>query len=117
MTFLVSNVILGNKLESFERKFYMAISKKDVQYVADLARIKLDSDELTKLSLQLQDILEYINKLKNVDVTGVEPETHVLDLKNIFRSDLLTPSLPCQEVLRNSHQKEEGFFKIPKVIE
>jgi len=93
------------------------ITKQDVKYVADLSRIKLNEDELTRLSKQLVDILNYINKLNQLDVSRIEPMSHVLHLKNVFREDKLKPSLPIQEVINISKFKENNFFKVPIVIE
>mgnify|MGYP001567069795 FL=1 len=95
----------------------MAISKKDVQYVADLARIELTDKELDKFSKQLEKIMEYIDKLKQVDIKGVLPTSHVLNLKNVYREDKVKPSLNIEEFLKSVQHKEETFFKVPKIIE
>jgi len=95
----------------------MAISKKDVQYVADLARIELTEQELNKFSKQLENILEYIDKLKEVDISGVLPTSHVLNIKNVFRDDVVKPSIKIEDFLKSAPKKEDTFFKVPKVIE
>jgi aspartyl-tRNA(Asn)/glutamyl-tRNA(Gln) amidotransferase subunit C len=92
------------------------ISKKDVEYVASLARIHLQKDEVDHLTKDLEQILEYMNKLNALDVSTVEPTSHVLPLKNVHREDKVQPSLTQQEALEISVQQQDGFFKVPKVI-
>ncbi len=95
----------------------MNITTKDVQYVANLARLKLTDKELESLASQLDSILTYMNKLNEMDTEGVEPLSHVLPLKNVYREDKIRLSLPVEEVLQNAPQSENKFFKVPKVIE
>lgn len=91
--------------------------KIDVEYVAKLARLALTKDELKRLEEQLNDILEYIGKLNSLDVREVGPTSHPLPLSNVQRDDVVRPSLPVDEALKNAPQKEAGSFKVPKVIE
>lgn len=93
------------------------ISEKDVQYVAGLARIHLKSEEATRLTKDLEKILDYIHKLNTLDVNDVEPTSHVLPLKNVHREDTVRPSLTQQESLNISVEQQDGSFKVPKVIE
>jgi aspartyl-tRNA(Asn)/glutamyl-tRNA(Gln) amidotransferase subunit C len=93
------------------------ISSDDLKYVAHLARLHLSEKEIEHFTSQLEGILKYINKLKQVDITGVEPTSHVFPQKNIFRQDELKPSLPVKEALKNAPSKDRDFFKVPKVIE
>ncbi len=93
------------------------LTNKDIRYVAQLARINLDQEELKFFTKQLEDILEYIQKLDKLDVTKVEPTAHVLPIKNVLRGDNLKKSLPVKEVLQNAPSKDDKFFKVPKVIE
>ena len=89
----------------------------DVAYVANLARLALTDQEAKRLGKQLNDILDYINKLNEVDTKNVEPTSHVLPLENVEREDIVRPSLPIGEVLKNAPSKEGNFFKVPKIIE
>jgi aspartyl-tRNA(Asn)/glutamyl-tRNA(Gln) amidotransferase subunit C len=89
----------------------------DIKYIAELARIELDRQELDRLGRQLKDILEFVNKLEELDVKDVPPTTHVLNLKNVFRQDRVLPSLSSQEVLKNAPSQKDGFFKVPRVIQ
>lgn len=95
----------------------MSISKETVSYVANLARIDLAEQELEQFSRQLDDILRYIDQLKEIDISKIQPTAHVLPLKNVKRKDNQRESLKIKEVLNNAPQKEGKFFKVPKVIE
>ena len=72
----------------------MKISKQEVDHVAKLARLELSEQEQEKLTDQLSNILTYVEKLNELDTTGVEPTAHVLDIKNVMREDAGAPSLP-----------------------
>ena len=93
------------------------ISEKDVEYVAGLARIHLQDDEVGHLTKDLEKILHYINKLDTLDVKDVQPTSHVFPLKNVYREDKVRPSLTQSEALKISVEQHEGSFKVPKVIE
>ncbi len=93
------------------------ITQKDVEYIAALARIHLRDDEVTKLTANLEDILGYIEKLKTLDVTNVEPTSHALALSNVFRPDIVKPSLSQADALKIAPQQHDGAFKVPQVIE
>jgi aspartyl-tRNA(Asn)/glutamyl-tRNA(Gln) amidotransferase subunit C len=89
----------------------------DVKYVAHLARLSLTPDEEQKISAQLGNILGYIEKLKEVDVTGVEPTAHAFPLVNVTRSDEVRPSISNEDALRNAPAKANGLFIVPKIVE
>ena len=93
------------------------ISEKDVKYVAKLARIHLKDEETNRLTKDLEKILDYINKLNTLNVDNVQPTSHVLPLKNVYREDLVKTSLTQKEALKFSVEQQDGFFKVPKVIE
>ncbi len=95
----------------------MATGDFNVKYVAHLARLKLSPEEEQKLGTQLGDILGYIEKLKQVDVSGVEPTAHPFPLVNVTRPDVARPSLPHDEALRNAPQQTAGLFAVPKIVE
>jgi aspartyl-tRNA(Asn)/glutamyl-tRNA(Gln) amidotransferase subunit C len=92
------------------------ISLDQVQEVAKLARLDLPVDRLQKLTGQLESILEYVAKIGEVDVANVEPMAHALPLHNVFREDVVEPSLPLEKVLMNAPETDGPFFKVPKVI-
>lgn len=95
----------------------MAIDKDTVKYVAHLARIRLSDEELDLLSGQLGDIVSFIDKLKELDVSGVKPTSHILPINNVFRQDNPAQSLPHEEALNNAPKVKGNFFVVPKVIE
>jgi aspartyl-tRNA(Asn)/glutamyl-tRNA(Gln) amidotransferase subunit C len=95
----------------------MAAPEIDIKYVAHLARLHLTPDEETKLGAQLGGILGYIEKLKELDVTGVEPTAHAVPMVNITRADEIRPSLPHDDALRNAPAKANGLFMVPKIVE
>ena len=89
----------------------------DIEYVARLARIELSAKEKKKLGKDLGSILSYIEKLKKLDVAGLEPMSHVLPLKNVFREDKVKPSLPVDKVLGNAPSAKGDNFSVPRIIE
>ena len=89
----------------------------DVQYVARLARIALSPAEEEKFGAQLSHVLGYIEKLNQLDVSGIEPMAHAVPLANVFRPDEVRPSLTNEEALRNAPAKANGLFLVPKIIE
>ena len=93
------------------------ITPKDVKYIASLSRIHLRDEEIEELTKNLENILHYIAKLEKLDVSKVEPTSHVLPLKNVFREDKVKPSLTQEEALKIAVDKHHGAFKVPKVIE
>jgi aspartyl-tRNA(Asn)/glutamyl-tRNA(Gln) amidotransferase subunit C len=95
----------------------MSISKDDLKHLAHLARIELKDSELDKLSIQLKSILDFIDKLSKLDVSRVEPTSHILPINNVLREDNLSVSLPHEKTLKNAPEKNENFFLVPKVIE
>jgi len=95
----------------------MAIDKKTVEDVAHLARIELKPQELEKLSQQLQEILNFIDKLKEIDIKDIVPTSHILPINNVLREDIPKGSLTPKEALINAPAKEGSFFVVPKVIE
>jgi aspartyl-tRNA(Asn)/glutamyl-tRNA(Gln) amidotransferase subunit C len=95
----------------------MAAVEIDVKYVAHLARLSLSPEEEQKIRGQLGSILGYIEKLKEVDVGGVEPTAHAFPLINVTRPDEVRPSLSNEEALRNAPAQANGLFMVPKIVE
>jgi aspartyl-tRNA(Asn)/glutamyl-tRNA(Gln) amidotransferase subunit C len=95
----------------------MAAPEIDIKYVAHLARLHLTDDEEKKLGTQLDGILGYIEKLKELDVTGVEPTAHAVPMVNVTRADEIRPSLPHDDALRNAPKQANGLFIVPKIVE
>ena len=95
----------------------MAATEMDVKYVAHLARLSLSPDEEKKFGAQLGQVLGYIEKLNQLDVTGVEPTAHAVPLVNVTRPDETRPSLSNEDALRNAPAKANGLFLVPKIVE
>jgi aspartyl-tRNA(Asn)/glutamyl-tRNA(Gln) amidotransferase subunit C len=95
----------------------MAAGDFDIKYVAHLARIALTPDEEKKLAAQLGGILGYIEKLKELDVTNVEPTAHAVPMVNVTRADEIRPSLPHDEAIRNAPKQAGGLFIVPKIVD
>jgi len=93
------------------------ISDQDVRYIAALARINLSDDEIAPLAKDLENILSYIGQLEELDVAAVKPTSHVLPLQNVYRSDVLKPSLSQDEALSIAVAKYNGAFKVPQIID
>jgi len=89
----------------------------DVEKVAQLARLRFSEEEKRDLASKLNDILSYMEQLNRLDTEDVEPTAHVLPLKNVFREDLVVPSMAQKELLVNAPDRAMGHFKVPKVIE
>lgn len=95
----------------------MAAVDINLKEVAHLARLELTPEEEQKLGAQLGSILTYIEKLKEVDVSNVEPTAHAFPLVNVTRSDEVRPSLPHEEAMRNAPAQANGLFIVPKIVE
>lgn len=95
----------------------MSIDKQALSYVAHLARIEFEPKELEKLSHQLKDILDFIDKLKKIDVDNIEPTSHILPINNVLRQDIRKDSLSEPKALMNAPERQDSFFIVPKVID
>jgi len=93
------------------------ISKEDVRHIARLARLGVSDDEVERFSNQLSDILEAFEVLQHIDTSDVEPTSHSVAVSNVLRDDIVTPSLPASEVLRNAPNEEDGCFRVRAVLE
>ena len=94
----------------------MAITKKDVEYIAHLSRLEITQAETEEYTKQLSDILEHVNRLSALNTDGVESLYYVMDMKNVFRKDEVTPSVDRQKVFKAAPSIENSGFKVPKII-
>ena len=92
-------------------------SDLDVAYVARLARINLTNDEAKAFQKQLDDVLKYVEKLREVDVVGVDVAAHALPLFNVFRDDASRDWFTAEQALSNAPRQANGLFVVPKVVE
>jgi len=95
----------------------MKISRKEVEYVAGLARLSLREEEIEALTSDMDSILAYVEKLNELETAGIIPTAHAVPVENAFREDEIRPSLGTSKALQNSPESENGCFRVPKVIE
>ena len=95
----------------------MSVTVEDVEKVAQLARLRFSEEEKQQLVVDLNRILDYFEKLKELDTEDVPPTTHVLPLTNVFREDVVVPPMPREKLLANAPDQAMGHFKVPQVIE
>jgi len=94
----------------------MAITIDEVKRIAALAKLQFDDTSLKEMAHDLERIVEYVEKLKELDVSDVPETSHVIEMKNILREDRVEPWLDHEEALRNAPAKKQGYFSVPKVI-
>jgi aspartyl-tRNA(Asn)/glutamyl-tRNA(Gln) amidotransferase subunit C len=94
----------------------MKITPEEISHVADLARLRLSSDEVEAMAGQLGDILSYVAKLNELDTEGIPPMTHAISIVNAFREDEVKPSLDREKILSNGPQQDGESFVVPRII-
>ena len=94
----------------------MSITKAEIERIAALARLKPTAQESEALLSDLSQILDYVDKLNEIDTTDVLPLSHPGEQRNVLRPDRIEPSLPVEVALKNAPAQQAGFFKVPKVI-
>lgn len=95
----------------------MKISEKEIEHIAALARLSLSEEEKVLFGSQLSSILEYMDKLNELDTKDIEPTSHVLSLSNVMRGDVPKDSITRDEALMNAPEHTEKFYRVPKIIE
>ena len=95
----------------------MAISREQVERVAELARLGLGDDEIDRFQQQLSQILGHMQALDTVDTSAIPPTAQVIPVSSVMRDDVVRPSLPVEDVLRNAPRREGDFIKVPPVLE
>ena len=93
-----------------------SITAKEVRHVAKLARLDLPEERIGRFTMQLESILDYVAQIQEVDMAADEPMAHAVPMHNVFRNDVVEPSLPLEKVLQNAPETDGPFFKVPKVI-
>ncbi len=93
------------------------ITRKEVEHVARLARLELTEEEKERMTVQLDSILGYIDKLNKLDTSNVEPTTTVIHMVSVMREDEARPSLKQDEALANAPDRQDAFFRVPRIIE
>lgn len=95
----------------------MSVSKEEVRHIADLAKLKLNDEEVTKYTKDLSNIVDYANELANIDISGIKPTNHILNVSNVFREDMVQKSYAREEILKNAPTKAGGCISVPRVVE
>ena len=93
------------------------VDKIDVAYVAHLARLHLTDEEVDTFQRQLEDIVGYVRKIRELDVSGIEPTSHAHDIHNVFRHDEPGPGLDRETVLANAPERTGDQFRVPRIVE
>ena len=94
----------------------MSLSKKDIEHIAKLAKLRFTDEEIAEMGPRLNSVLEYMDKLSELDTDNVEPLSHPVESINVFRDDIRKNSIKTEEALRNAPKKDDKYFKVPKVI-
>jgi aspartyl-tRNA(Asn)/glutamyl-tRNA(Gln) amidotransferase subunit C len=95
----------------------MKITEQDIKSVATLSRLKIRDEESAEVLENLNKILTYVENLNSIDTANIEPTTYALPMQNVFREDKVKPSLERDLALSNAPLKEDGYFKVPRVLE
>ena len=95
----------------------MKVAKADIENVAVLSRLSIPKAETEEYTEQLSAFLDYVENLKAVDTENVKPTTYALPIQNVFREDVVRPSLSRTAALANAPLQEDGYFKVPRVLE
>jgi aspartyl-tRNA(Asn)/glutamyl-tRNA(Gln) amidotransferase subunit C len=95
----------------------MKLSREEVKHIAILARLGISEDEIEKFSLQLSNILDNFEVLKQVDTSNLPPTAQSVNLQNIFRADEAESSYPAEEILANAPKQDNNYFKVKAVLE
>ena len=93
------------------------LDEATVRHVAYLARLRITDEEVARYAAQLSTILRYMQQLNQLDTTGVEPTAHALPVANVFREDQVRPSLDPARALSNAPDRQDDFFRVPKVLD
>ena len=94
----------------------MPVTKRDVEKIAELAQLKFSDEELESFTPQMNEILNYMEKLNELDTENLEPLSYPIPSQNVFRDDILKSSASQEEALKNAPDRSDEFFKVPKVI-
>ena len=95
----------------------MKISAEEIKKIALLSRLEIKATQVDSVGKQLNDILSYMDLISQVDITDVEPTGHAVSMRNVMRDDVPQPSLPNEKALQNAPEQEDGYFKVPKLIQ
>ncbi len=95
----------------------MAITREEVRHIARLARLRFSDEEEGRMAEEMGRILDYVDKLDELDTTGVPPMSHVLDIHNVMREDEVEARIGREDALKNAPDADDAYFRVPKVID
>lgn len=95
----------------------MKISEAEINKIALLSRLEVPADKMDTLAKELNDILTYVAELNSLELDDVEPMAHAVPLQNVFREDVVRPSLDHDLALSNAPEEEDGYFRVPRVVQ
>ena len=95
----------------------MKLTREDVLNVALLSRLEIRDDEIENVTRQFNDIMQHVDRLNQVNTENVRPTAHALPVFNVLRPDVRQPSLPREKAMANAPLAEDGFFRVPKIVE
>jgi len=95
----------------------MKVTRETIEHVANLARLNISEQEKEKITLEMENIINYMDKLNELDTTGIKAMEHVIPMKNVLREDKVEKSFDREKILANAPLHDNGFFKVPKVVE
>ncbi len=93
------------------------MKREEIEMIASLSRLKISEEEISDVTEQLDKFLVYVENLKSIDTEKIEPTTYALPIQNVFRKDEVKKSLTQEEALSNAPLSEDGYFKVPRVLE
>jgi aspartyl-tRNA(Asn)/glutamyl-tRNA(Gln) amidotransferase subunit C len=95
----------------------MSVSREDVAYMANLARLKVTESEIDQFQSDMNKILQYMDQLSEIDTSDVQPLDHVIELPPSYRKDVANPPLNHDDALKNAPDADSDYFRVPRVIE
>lgn len=95
----------------------MSVSKEELYHIAKLSKLEISEDKIEELTQKISDIVDFSNTLSQVNVDGVKPTAHILDIKNVFRKDEKKASFDRESILQNAPEAQGGCVSVPKVVE
>lgn len=95
----------------------MKINREEIKNIALLSRLEVPEERMVQMEKALNDVLQYVEELEELDLTDVEPMAHAVQVQNVFRKDEVKPSLDRKLALQNAPEEDNGYFKVPRVIQ
>jgi len=95
----------------------MSVSKEEILHIANLSKLYIEDSKIEKYTKDLSEMVDLANSLEKVNVENVNPTNHILDIKNVFRKDEVSPSSTREDILKNAPQSQGGCVSVPKVVE